>query len=232
AYALNHVGDFDSPLEVLQVWEGGISLLGGFFGAILAALPAIRKHRLPFWTLMDACVPGMALGVIIGRLGDLVIGDHLGTTTGFLLGYRCPPAAVDTGSPCVPGTVVHQTALYDLLLTCVLLGVLLWLRRTSSRPGRYAGFMTFVFGAWYATQRILEDFLREDVRRFGLTGSQITAVVTVAVCLTWLAFVRRTPRWGHWSDPEPATGTPATGTPASGTPTTGTPPTAVPSIEE
>jgi len=212
AYALNHAGDFDSPLEVLKVWEGGISLLGGFFGAILLALPAVRKHRLPFWNLMDASVPGMALGVVIGRIGDLVIADHLGTTTTFFLGYRCPPLGVETGSPCVPGTVVHQTALYDLLLTSVLLVVLLWLRRTAHRPGRYAGFSTMVFGAWYGTQRIFEDFLREDVRRFGLTGSQITALVTVSVCLTWLVAVRRSPRWGHW-DRSPGTAVPQDGSP-------------------
>ncbi|MGH9163983.1 MAG: prolipoprotein diacylglyceryl transferase [Acidimicrobiales bacterium] len=203
AYVVNHAGDFDSVLEVFQVWKGGISLLGGFFGAIAFALPAMRKHRLPFWKAMDASVPGMALGVIIGRVGDLVVGDHLGKTTSFLLGYRCPPLGVDTASPCDPGTVVHQTALYDLLLTSVLLAVLLLLRRSP----RYAGFLTIVFGAWYGAQRILEDFLREDVRHFGLTGSQITAVITVAVCSGWLLFVRRSPRWGHWDEtpdqPEP-----------------------------
>ncbi len=207
AYVLNHVSDFDSVVDVFKVWEGGISLLGGFFGAILLALPKVKKHGLPFWKLMDASVPGMALGVIIGRIGDLVIADHLGTTTTFFLGYRCPPSSVETGSPCVAGTVVHQTALYDLVLTCALLAVLLWLRRTSGRPERYAGFATMVFGAWYGTQRIFEDFLREDVRRFGLTGSQITAGLTLAVCLTWLLAVRRTPRWGRWDEqaaPDPA----------------------------
>lgn len=208
AYVVNHTGDFDSLIEVFKVWEGGISLLGGFFGAIALALPVVRKNRLPFWELMDASVPGMALGVIIGRAGDLVIGDHLGTQTSFFLGYRCPPASVETGSPCVAGTIVHQTALYDLLLTSVLLVVLLWLRRTSDRPGRYAGFATMVFGAWYGTQRIFEDFLREDVRRFGLTGSQITAIITVGVCLTWLLAVRRTPHWGRWGPPAPTGSTP------------------------
>ena len=39
AYVANHLGDYDSVLDVLKVWEGGISLLGGFFGAILVAMP-------------------------------------------------------------------------------------------------------------------------------------------------------------------------------------------------
>lgn len=194
AYVVNHASDFDSPLEVLQVWKGGISLLGGFFGAILLTMVAMRRRGLSFWKLMDAAAPGMALGVVVGRVGDLIVGDHLGKTTSFFLGYRCPPASVDTASPCDPGTIVHQTALYDLLLTSVLLFALLRLRRTP----RFDGFVIMVFGAWYGVQRIVEDFLREDVRRLGLTGSQMTALATVTVCVGWLALARRTPGWGRW----------------------------------
>ena len=202
AYFINHYSDFDSPLDVFRVWEGGISLLGGFFGAILLTMPAMRRRGLSFWKVMDACAPGMALGVVVGRIGDLVVGDHLGKTTDFFLGYQCPPASVDTASPCVPGTIVHQTALYDLLLTIPLLIALLRLRRKQ----RFDGFLIMVFGAWYGTQRIIEDFLREDTRRLGLTGSQITAIVTVAVCLAWLLVIRRTPRFGRWDEREAAAG--------------------------
>jgi phosphatidylglycerol:prolipoprotein diacylglycerol transferase len=199
AYFLNHYGEYDSPLDVFRVWEGGISLLGGFFGAILLALPEMRKRKLDFWKLMDAAAPGMALGVIIGRIGDLIVADHLGKPTDFFLGYKCPAPGVETASPCL-GEVVHQTALYDFLMTSVLLAALLLLRR---RP-RYDGFLITVFGAWYGVQRVIEDFLRQDTRHLGdtLTGSQITAIVTIVVCVWHLAFVRRTPRWGHW-EPEP-----------------------------
>lgn len=199
AYVVNHASDFASVTEVLEVWEGGISLLGGFFGAIVFAMPAMRRRGISFWKVMDAAAPGMALGVVVGRVGDLVVADHLGKPTDFLLGYRCPPAGVDTAFPCEPGTVVHQTALYDLVLTAVLLAVLLRLRRTP----RFDGFLVMVFGAWYGAQRIVEDLLREDVRRLGLTGSQMTALATVAVCAAWIAFVRRTPTWGRWDDERP-----------------------------
>lgn len=199
AYFVNHYSEYDSPLDVFRVWEGGISLLGGFFGAILLAMPEMRKRKLDFWKLMDAAAPGMALGVIIGRIGDLIVADHLGKPTDFFLGYKCPPPGVETASPCL-GEVVHQTALYDFLMTSVLLAALLLLRRRK----RYDGFLITVFGAWYGVQRVIEDFLREDTRHLGdtLTGSQITAIVTIVVCVWHLAFVRRSPRWGHW-EPEP-----------------------------
>jgi phosphatidylglycerol:prolipoprotein diacylglycerol transferase len=202
AYVLNHLGDYSSPLDVLKVWEGGISLLGGIFGAILLALPKMRAEKLSFWSVMDAAAPGLALGILIGRIGDLIVADHLGKATDFFAGYRCPPLGVETASPCngigvgpnIPGLVVHQTALYDLVSVALLLVLLFRLRRSP----RYDGFLIMVFGAWYGTTRIIEDFLREDLRRLGLTGSQWAALIVVSACLIGLVWVRRTPRWGRW----------------------------------
>lgn len=217
AYVMNHVGDYDSPLDVFKVWQGGISLLGGFAGAIILAGLGMRKRGISFWKLMDASAPGMALGVVVGRVGDLIVGDHLGKATDLFFGYRCPGLDVDTASPCDPGVVVHQTALYDLLLTAVLLAVLLWLRR---KP-RYDGFLILTFAAVYGAQRIFEDFLRDDVRRLGLTGSQITAVVLVVVCGGWLLFKKRTPGWGRWDGSDAFTPPGGPGGPPPGGPSPG-----------
>jgi len=198
AYVVNHLSDYNHPLDALKIWQGGISLLGGIFGAVLLALPEMKKRQLSFWKVMDSAAPGMALGVIIGRIGDLIVGDHLGKPTHFFLGYKCPPPNINTASPCV-GTVVHQTALYDFLLTIPLLLLLLYLRKPTKdgRP-RYDGFLLFVFATWYGVGRLIEDFLREDVRHFGLTGSQWSAAATMAVCLFVIFVRRRTPKWGRW----------------------------------
>jgi phosphatidylglycerol:prolipoprotein diacylglycerol transferase len=210
AYVVNHIGYYaSSPLDALFVWQGGISLLGGFFGAVIAAVPRMRRERLSFWKVMDSAAPGMALGVVVGRTGDIIIADHLGKVTSFFLGYRCPPLGVETGSPCAPtalvsrtpGAIVHQTALYDQMLALVLLIVLVRLRRKV----HFDGFLILVFALGYGLCRILEDFLREDARRFGLTASQWTAIATVLLCAFTLTVLRRTPRWGRW-DETPASG--------------------------
>jgi phosphatidylglycerol---prolipoprotein diacylglyceryl transferase len=204
AYVVNHAGDYDNVVDVFKVWQGGISLLGGFAGAILLALPEMRSRRLSFWKVMDAAAPGMALGVIIGRIGDLIVADHLGKTTHFFLGYKCPPSTVSTASPCI-GTVVHQTALYDFMLTIGLLSLLLVLRR---KP-RWDGFLIFVFATYYGVARVIEDFLREDVRHFGLTGSQWSALIVMLLSLYILLVRRRTPRWGRWDEAPTMAGPPA-----------------------
>jgi phosphatidylglycerol:prolipoprotein diacylglycerol transferase len=199
AYVINHFGEYGNILGIFKIWEGGISLLGGFIGAIALALPEMRKRRLSFWKVMDAAAPGMALGVVIGRIGDLVVADHLGKATNFVLGYRCPPITVDTASKCIagPGRVVFQPALIDFLLTAVLLFVLLRLRR---KP-RWDGFLILFFTIWYGAARIIEDFMRVDeTHGTGLTGSQWTSVILLLLALAWLTFGRRTPRWGRWDE--------------------------------
>ncbi len=192
AYAINHWSDYaDDPLSVLAVWEGGISLFGGIAGGVLAAVPVMRSERLRFWSLMDAAAPGLALGILIGRVGDLVVGDHLGKPTEFFLGFRCTGA--DSASSCAApiGSGVHLPALYDLVNASALLVALLILRRQK----RWDGFLIIVAAAWYGAGRFIEDFYRiDDTVAVGLSGSQLTALTLVTVATAWLVLVRRTPR--------------------------------------
>jgi phosphatidylglycerol:prolipoprotein diacylglycerol transferase len=223
-YVLGHFGQVTNGgsdlLGVFKVWQGGISLLGGITGAILAGLPYMFRHKMGFWRMMDLAVPGLALGIVIGRIGDLVIGDHLGKPTNFALGWRClgssgaPPvpasqylSQLKAGTPPSLGCFalrLHETALYDFVSTLILLGVLLWL----GRKVRNAGFLTLFFTIWYGTMRMITDFLRVDRRYLGLTGSQIMSLIVGLACLYLLARYRGAPpRWSavRAEDPEKAT---------------------------
>ena len=113
AYVIAHVSEFESPLEWLQIWKGGISLLGGIAGATIANAVSIKRqaYRFRFFQIADAVAPGLALGIAVGRIGDLIIGDHLGKPTSWLLAwtyeggslappFSCTPETVDGGGSC------------------------------------------------------------------------------------------------------------------------------------
>jgi phosphatidylglycerol---prolipoprotein diacylglyceryl transferase len=218
AYVLGHFSEVteggDDLLGIFKVWEGGISLLGGITGAVVAAYPYVRRHRLGFWRMADLAAPGLALGIAVGRIGDLIIGDHLGKPTEFFLGWRClgevggtapQPASVymarvEQGAPPSLGcydVVVHQTAIYDFISSWVLFAFLLWLARRNPRPGVLA----LSFTIWYGAMRVVTDFLRVDKTYFGLTGSQLWALILITVCLFLLLRYRGAPP--RWADPPP-----------------------------
>jgi phosphatidylglycerol---prolipoprotein diacylglyceryl transferase len=113
AYVIAHVSEFDGPLDWFAIWRGGISLLGGIAGATIANAVNIKRqaYRFRFFQIADAVAPGLALGITVGRIGDLVIGDHLGKPTSWLLAwtyeggtlappFSCTAASSPTGERC------------------------------------------------------------------------------------------------------------------------------------
>ena len=88
-YVVAHWSEFaPKPVEALLIWKGGISLLGGIAGATIANAINIRRFGLRFFQVADALAAPLALGIAIGRIGDLIIGDHLGKPTSWLLAWR------------------------------------------------------------------------------------------------------------------------------------------------
>lgn len=195
----------DDLLGIFRIWEGGISLIGGITGAILFALPYMLRKKMGFWRTMDLAAPGLALGIVVGRVGDLIIGDHLGKPTSFALGWLCSGSggsrpidadvylqALAEKNPPSLGCFdlrLHQTALYDLFSTLLLLTLLLWV----GRKVRKTGLMILLFTVWYAGMRVITDYLRVDKRYFGLTGSQLMSIAVGVICLYLLARYRGAP---------------------------------------
>lgn len=218
-YVIAHVSEFDSPLEWLQVWRGGISLLGGIAGATVANAVNIRRsrYRFRFFQVADTVAPGLALGIVVGRIGDLIIADHLGKPTNWFLAWTydggtiAPPFVEEA-----PGTFTanldegftqqitrEASRLFDAanevvadgvgvhqtaLYDMLLAAVLFGFLWWFIRSPRREGVVTLTFGLWYGTMRVVEDFLRID-KRFGpLTGSQWTALTVATVSAALLVW--------------------------------------------
>lgn len=191
-YVLGHLDDFQTWRDMLAVWEGGLTMFGGFVGGLVLGLSYLKRRSFHIPSALDAAAPGFAIGVIIGRIGDVVIADHLGHRTSFFLGYKIPAdaeIAPGYGPPTyVPGAVVHHTAVYDLIGALVLLGVLFGLDRRWGQ--RKPGALFAVFALWYGIQRFLVDFTRNreliESVYFGFSGSQWAGLLFAAAGLAGL----------------------------------------------
>ena len=195
-------------------------------GAVIAGYPIMRKNKLPFFRVMDAAAIGLPLGIVIGRIGDLVIGDHLGKPTSWLLAFRYSGGKL-SGYDCtsIPGTcsaalnagkeiqtiTAHAATLVTADGTRLAQGVgvhqtalydfvstmgLVLLVVYLNRRPRRMGVLFLTFATWYGTVRIITDFLRVDKRFVGLTGSQWGSVLVVSLCLLMLARFALRPKDG------------------------------------
>ena len=208
-YVIGHFSEFDNLGQMLAIWRGGISLLGGIAGGVLINVPRVRRRGYRFFQVADAVAPALAFGIAIGRIGDLIIGDHLGKPTSWLLawtyrgGTLAPPfrcvadtcqAALQGGHLEVvtrtgvrlldaQGNVIAQGAgLHQTALYDMIIawGLFAFLWFFMKRPRR-EGVLTLSFGLIYGCARILEDSLRIDKRFWFFTGSQWTALAVASI---------------------------------------------------
>lgn len=205
---------FTVPLALFQGESiGGAfasqSSLAGIAGGVLLAWLMARRNNISLLALLDMAALSLGVGIILARLGDVAIVEHLGSETDFALGYRVQPgyvlapqhgalqAACDVAGDC--GTY-HHTALYDLIGAAVFVAVLVVLRRRwhTARYGQLFG----LWALWYGAQRFLIDFARLGAARDGLvadsvigplTASQWGAVALAVIGFAILADSRRQP---------------------------------------
>jgi phosphatidylglycerol:prolipoprotein diacylglycerol transferase len=198
-------------IEALQPFKS-FSIMGGFAGGIIIGGLRMRMLRLNVLAHMDMASFGLAIGTVIGRIGDLFIVEHLGGRTSFFLGYAVKPgyelAPQHAGLECISSQagqggicgIYHHAALYDMFGAAVLLGLLYLVARRWTQI-RY-GVLIFMWAGWYGLQRFLIDFTRNtdlpnaDATAGPFTWNQWTGlavgIASTAIVL-WIAARKKTP---------------------------------------
>jgi phosphatidylglycerol---prolipoprotein diacylglyceryl transferase len=153
-----HPGYYVShPLEILQVWRGGMSFHGGFLGVMLATAIFAHQRGIRWLQLTDFIVPLVPLGLGAGRIGNFINSELWGRPTDVAWGMVFPN---------VDDVPRHPSQLYEFALEGLILFALLWW--FSSRP-RPLGAVSGLFLMGYGSVRFLAEFTRNpDDGIFGL----------------------------------------------------------------
>ncbi|MEY2809158.1 MAG: hypothetical protein RLZ66_669 [Pseudomonadota bacterium] len=147
------------PLEVLAVWQGGMSFHGGMLGVIAAmAFWAWRRQR--HWLqVTDFIAPCVPIGLAAGRGGNFINGELWGRAAEASL----PWAMVFPQS----GTLLprHPSQVYQFLLEGLLLFALLW---WYAKKPRATGAVSGLFLVGYGLLRFVAEYFREPDAFLGL----------------------------------------------------------------
>jgi phosphatidylglycerol:prolipoprotein diacylglycerol transferase len=183
------------PLTILKVNEGGLAIFGMVVGGPLAgALYAWRKG-LNVARLADVAAAPLILGMGIGRIGDIINGEHHGALA------RGFPLAVVYTNPNTLGEInvpVHLAVGYEMLLDLVIFVGLVWLARGIVRTpdGHWRfnwqprlprdGMLFWTYVGAYSLGRFFIQFYRQDtVFALGLSQAQLLSVLTAMVAV-WI----------------------------------------------
>jgi phosphatidylglycerol:prolipoprotein diacylglycerol transferase len=157
----------ENPIDILKLWDGGMSFHGGVIGTTLGILYLARKEKLPWLRIHDyvaCCVP---IGLFFGRLANFVNHELWGSETNVGWAVRFPEIA-PTGAT-ILGEPRHPTQLYEAGLEGVVLFAILWWMfwKTDARyqPGRLVGAFIFFYGIF----RFMVEFVREPDAQFAGT---------------------------------------------------------------
>jgi phosphatidylglycerol:prolipoprotein diacylglycerol transferase len=186
-YLLEH-GRLDDP----DAWFGttGFTFYGGFIAAALGIAYYVRRERLSV-AYLDAIAAGLPLGIAVGRIGDVINGEHYGPATDFFLGVRNTHPDALTPSP---DLAYHSGGLYEVLIGAVVFAIAWPLRKRLRRPTA----LMWLVVALLAVGRFFEFFVRSDSADLwlGLEIAQWTslALLAVAAAGAWLTLGHRLPQ--------------------------------------
>lgn len=167
----------DTPLQILALTQGGISVWGAVFGGVAGPLLFAWWNHYDIPLGLDMGGLGLILGMAIGRLGDLVNGEHLAKATSLPWGV----VYTDPDSPAYAHSLLvgahHPATTYEMLGDLLILAAMLWLK---AGPLRWRHGLTFTFFfASYAVMRFVVSYLRVDSEEtfiFSITWPQMVSL--------------------------------------------------------
>ena len=189
-FVFEHWDRFENDLAaiVTDITEGGITLYGGLIGGVLGGVIYGAFHRWPIAIGLDAAGPGMILGQGLGRIGDLINGEHLATASDlpWAFVYTHPNTLGELG------VSVHPTAGgYELLGDFVILALLLFVAR---RFIKVPGWLFCTYMVLYSVMRFgLSEFRFDEQTVDGIPVPQIVAAVIVGLAFILAGVIRRFP---------------------------------------
>ena len=158
-----------NPLEIIQVWKGGLVYYGGFVAVLIFAFFYCKYKKLNIIKLIDVFAPALALGHTFGRIGCFFSGCCYGKHTDCFLAI----------------SQRHPTQLYEALGNLIIFFILHNFLKKSHRDG----YIFVLYMILYSILRFGVEFFRGDDRGifiFGLSPAQNISIIIFMIAMTFI----------------------------------------------
>jgi phosphatidylglycerol:prolipoprotein diacylglycerol transferase len=157
----------EAPLEILQVWQGGMSFHGGMLGVAIAIFLFCRRQGVPILGFADRIAVVAPIGLGLGRIANFVNGELWGREASPDLSWAM---IFPSGGP-VPR---HPSQIYQALMEGLILFLVMFaFSRREAIRARF-GALTGIFLSGYAIARIIGEFFRQPDAFLGFLFGGIT----------------------------------------------------------
>jgi len=186
---------FLRPLDLIKVWEGGLSFHGGLAGVVVASVLFARRRKVAWRRLADGLALAAPAGIFLVRIANFVNGELFGrvASTGVPWAMRFPtdpsaqalsPELARAGSmnwhdayaalrasgawAALAGQVPlrHPSQLYESALEGLVIGVVLWWVYARRHATLRSGTLAALFLLLYAAARFVIEFTRQPDPQF------------------------------------------------------------------
>ena len=179
----------NDPVKIFTIWNGGVGLWGALLGGAITGVAWAILNKQSVGKLADISAPMMLVAQIVGRVGDVINGEHFSSRTSLPWGWVHTHAnwpGLNTGRPAIPVSesgsdlAYHPSVAYEMVGDVLLFFVIMRLIGRVKPDGMV---MLIYLGA-YAVVRFAVQFTRDDPGRIGsLQQAHVIALLTMAAVL-------------------------------------------------
>jgi phosphatidylglycerol---prolipoprotein diacylglyceryl transferase len=177
------------PLEIFELWRGGMSFHGGFMGCVVAVIWFARTNKVPILSLGDITTAVGPIGLFLGRIANFINGELWGRPADPTLPWAM---IFPTGGP----QPRHPSQLYEAGLEGILLFTVLAVMirfGALKRPGLILG----AFIAIYGLARITGEHFREPDPQLGFLWGGLTMGMLLSVPMVIVGIIIVVWAWRH-----------------------------------
>ncbi|KJZ19757.1 prolipoprotein diacylglyceryl transferase [Loktanella sp. S4079] len=171
--AYNLSGFLANPIDIIKIWQGGLSFHGGFIGVVVAVALFSHRKGVSLPALSDIIAVSATPAILLVRCANFINAELWGRPTDLPWGVVFPGAAAQSCATAPQECARHPSQLYEAGLEGLLLGAVLLILAFRFNALKRSWLLTGVFFVGYGCARFLVEFLRQPDAQFQSAGNAL-----------------------------------------------------------